>query len=286
MRFCPRCVGSTGATRDRILIIGAACLLGVAGDSRRQTGQACFRPAWSNRRIGTAARGASTGETPVPPRIGCSDIAQLDASAHMHGGRHLHQPARRAMLRAGLKRSALAPEAAPPQPNADDGRKSIACRPRRPRCALLAARGTGALIELTRVRARGGGRVGAGAVCSSARHLEAMHGDWTAKPTVLASTAACARDADHAAPGRHPRCAVERPVVQENTALGAACGRTQAVVANAEGFGQLWKLDRAFAPALPAAERVRRIITRSGKARLPPCSASSRPVRAGPRASA
>ena len=53
---------------------------------------------------------------------------------------------------------------------------------------------------------------------------------------------------------------VERPVVQETTALGAAwlAGHKAGVWPDAEGFAKLWKLDRAFAPALAAAERERK----------------------------
>jgi glycerol kinase len=53
---------------------------------------------------------------------------------------------------------------------------------------------------------------------------------------------------------------VERPVVQETTALGAAwlAGHKAGVWPDGEGFASLWKLDRAFAPALPAAERERK----------------------------
>ena len=41
---------------------------------------------------------------------------------------------------------------------------------------------------------------------------------------------------------------VERPVVQETTALGAAwlAGHKAGVWPDAEGFARLWKLDRAF----------------------------------------
>jgi glycerol kinase len=53
---------------------------------------------------------------------------------------------------------------------------------------------------------------------------------------------------------------VERPVVQETTALGAAwlAGHKAGVWPDAEGFAKLWKLERAFTPALAAAERARK----------------------------
>ena len=53
---------------------------------------------------------------------------------------------------------------------------------------------------------------------------------------------------------------VERPVIQETTALGAAwlAGHKAGVWPDAEGFAKLWKLERAFKPALAAAERERK----------------------------
>ena len=45
---------------------------------------------------------------------------------------------------------------------------------------------------------------------------------------------------------------VERPTIRETTALGAAwlAGHKAGVWPDAEGFGKLWKLERAFTPAL------------------------------------
>ncbi len=53
---------------------------------------------------------------------------------------------------------------------------------------------------------------------------------------------------------------VERPVVTETTALGAAllAGLQAGLFPSLEGIAALWQLDRAFAPAEPAAQRDRR----------------------------
>ena len=53
---------------------------------------------------------------------------------------------------------------------------------------------------------------------------------------------------------------VDRPVVQETTALGAAwlAGHKAGVWPDAAGFAKLWKLERAFKPALAAPERERK----------------------------
>src|SRR4030095_16546924 len=88
---------------------------------------------------------------------------------------------------------------------------------------------------------------------------EAMHSDWSARTKsvlrvdggMVASdwTMQCLADILDAP--------VERPVVQETTALGAAwlAGHKAGVWPDADGFAKLWKLDRAFSPSLAAADR-------------------------------
>ena len=53
---------------------------------------------------------------------------------------------------------------------------------------------------------------------------------------------------------------VDRPVVMETTALGAAylAGRAAGICPDLEGFGGLWKLDRRFEPRMDAATRERK----------------------------
>jgi glycerol kinase len=50
---------------------------------------------------------------------------------------------------------------------------------------------------------------------------------------------------------------VDRPVVRETTALGAAylAGLQAELCPGPEQFARAWQLDRRFAPAMPAAER-------------------------------
>jgi glycerol kinase len=122
----------------------------------------------------------------------------------------------------------------------------------------------GALFGLTRATGPAEvARAALEAVCFQTRDLlEAMHGDWTAQAKsvlrvdggMVASDWTMQRLADILdAP-------VERPVVQETTALGAAwlAGHKAGVWPDADGFARLWKLDRAFSPALAAAERDRK----------------------------
>jgi glycerol kinase len=53
---------------------------------------------------------------------------------------------------------------------------------------------------------------------------------------------------------------VDRPVVQETTALGAAylAGMAAGVCPGPEAFARTWSLDRRFEPAMAAAERAKR----------------------------
>jgi len=54
---------------------------------------------------------------------------------------------------------------------------------------------------------------------------------------------------------------IDRPQIKETTALGAAwlAGSQAGVWPDQSGFEQAWKLDRRFVPALPDAERQRRL---------------------------
>ena len=54
--------------------------------------------------------------------------------------------------------------------------------------------------------------------------------------------------------------AVERPVIKETTALGAAylAGRTAGLCPDLDGFAAQWKRDRRFEPRMPAEERARK----------------------------
>ncbi|RZJ81841.1 MAG: glycerol kinase, partial [Brevundimonas sp.] len=102
------------------------------------------------------------------------------------------------------------------------------------------------------------------AVCfQTADLLEAMRLDWTADGgTVLrvdggmvASDWTMQRLADLlAAP-------VDRPVVLETTALGAAwlAGHKAGVWPGQEGFAERWRLERRFEPDMTAAERTRKL---------------------------
>ena len=122
----------------------------------------------------------------------------------------------------------------------------------------------GALFGLTRAhRPAEIARAALEAVCYQTRDLlEAMRGDWSARRQGRAARRRRhgGERLDHAVPGRHPRCARRAADHLETTALGAAwlAGHKAGVWPDAEGFAKLWKLERAFKPALAAAERERK----------------------------
>ncbi len=261
--------GDYGMTEASIL--GAALpILGVAGDQQAATiGQACFSPGMVKATYGTGCFALlNTGEKPVASRnrLLTTVAYQLDGKrTYALEGAIFIAGAAVQWLRDGLKIIASAPESGALAANADDGQDVYLV----PAFVGLGApywqpEARGALFGLT----RGTGpaevaRAALEAVCFQTRDLlEAMHGDWEARAKsvlrvdggMVASDWTMQRLADILdAP-------VERPVVQETTALGAAwlAGHKAGVWPDAEGFGKLWKLDRAFSPALAAAERERK----------------------------
>ena len=261
--------GGYGTTEASIL--GAALpILGVAGDQQAATiGQACFSPGMIKSTYGTGCFAVlNTGETPVPSknRLLTTVAYQLDGKrTYALEGAIFIAGAAVQWLRDGLKIIASAPESGALAANADGSQDVYLV----PAFVGLGApywqpEARGALFGLT----RGTGpaevaRAALEAVCFQTRDLlEAMRGDWEARAKsvlrvdggMVASDWTMQRLADILdAP-------VERPVVQETTALGAAwlAGHKAGVWPDAQGFGKLWKLDRAFSPALAAAERERK----------------------------
>ena len=122
----------------------------------------------------------------------------------------------------------------------------------------------GALFGLTRATGPGEiARAALEAVCYQTRDLlEAMHSDWSAqaKSVLRVDGGMVASDWTMQFLADILDAPVERPVVQETTALGAAwlAGHKAGVWPDAAGFGRLWRLERGFTPALAAAERERK----------------------------
>jgi glycerol kinase len=261
--------GEFGVTEESIL--GAPLpILGVAGDQQAATiGQACFTPGMVKATYGTGCFAVlNTGEVPVP-----SKNRLLTTVAYQLGGKRTYAlegaifiaGAAVQWLRDGLKIIASAPESGMLAANAD-GTQDVYLVP-----AFVGLGAPywqpgarGALFGLTRSTGPAEvARAALEAVCFQTRDLvEAMRGDWDARTRsvlrvdggMVASDWTLQRLADILdAP-------VERPAVQETTALGAAwlAGHRAGVWPDAEGFGRLWKLDRAFTPHMAAAERERK----------------------------
>ena len=252
-------------------ILGSALpILGVAGDQQAATiGQACFAPGMVKATYGTGCFALlNTGETPV-----ASKNRLLTTVAYQLGGKRTYAlegaifiaGAAVQWLRDGLKIIASASESGPLAAGADAAQDVYLV----PAFVGLGApywqpEVRGAMFGLTRATGRAEiARAALEAVCFQTRDLiEAMHRDWGARAQsvlrvdggMVVSDWTMQRLADILdAP-------VERPVVQETTALGAAwlAGHKAGVWPEREGFAKLWKLERGFRPSLAAAERERK----------------------------
>jgi glycerol kinase len=263
------CNADFGRTEASILGAGLP-ILGVAGDQQAAAiGQACFTPGMVKATYGTGCFALlNTGAEPIASknRLLTTVACQLDGKpTYALEGAIFIAGAAVQWLRDGLKIIASAPEtgtlAAASDPAQDVylvpafvGLGAPYWQPAARGAVFGLTRGTGA-PEFARAALE--------AVCYQTRDLlEAMHGDWMAKAKsvlrvdggVVASDWTMQRLADILdAP-------VERPVVQETTALGAAwlAGHKAGAWPGADGFASMWKRDQVFAPALPEAERERK----------------------------
>jgi glycerol kinase len=260
---------SFGTTEPSIL--GAALpILGVAGDQQAATiGQACFAPGTVKATYGTGCFALLvTGPLPVASRnrLLTTVAWQLDGKrTYALEGAIFVAGAAVQWLRDGLKIIASAPES---------GALAAAADPRQdvylvPAFVGLGApywqpEARGAILGLTRGTGPGEiARAALEAVCYQTRDLlEAMRGDWAAgaKSVLRVDGGMVASDWTMQCLADMLDAPVERPVVQETTALGAAwlAGHKAGVWPDAEGFARLWKLERAFVPALTTAERERK----------------------------
>jgi glycerol kinase len=267
------CNASYGTTDPSIL--GAALpILGVAGDQQAASiGQACFAPGMVKSTYGTGCFAVlNTGAEPVASRnrLLTTVAYQLDGRrTYALEGSIFIAGASVQWLRDGLRIIASAPESTALAAEADAGQDVYLV----PAFVGLGApywqpEARGALLGLTRATGpKELARAALEAVCYQTRDLmEAMHSDWAASAQ-SAFKSVLRVDGGMAASGwTMQRLAdildapVERPVVQETTALGAAwlAGHKAGVWPDAEGFARLWKLDRAFAPKLAAEERERK----------------------------
>jgi glycerol kinase len=267
------CNGSYGTT-DPSILSTALPILGVAGDQQAATiGQGCFAPGMVKSTYGTGCFAVlNTGSAPVASRnrLLTTVAYQLDGRrTYALEGSIFIAGAAVQWLRDGLKIIASAPESGPLAADADPQQDVYLV----PAFVGLGApywqpEARGAMFGLTRATGpREVARAALESVCYQTRDLiEAMRRDWAASAQSAFKSVLRVDGGMVASDWTMQRLAdildapVERPVVQETTALGAAwlAGHKAGVWPDAEGFARLWKLDRAFTPALPAAERERK----------------------------
>lgn len=263
------CNARYGATEPSLF--GAAIpILGVAGDQQAATiGQACFSPGMVKATYGTGCFALiNTGDKPVASRsrllttvayqLSGKRCYALEGSIFMAG-------AAVQWLRDGLKIIASAPMSGALAAQADASQDVVLV----PAFVGLGAPywqpdARGAMFGLTRATTAAEiAQATLEAVCLQTRDLvEAMQADWGAQARavlrvdggMVGSDWTMQRLADILdAP-------VERPVIGETTALGAAwlAGQAAGVWPDQEGFAKLWRLERRFSPQMDAAQRARK----------------------------
>ncbi len=265
------CAGDFGTT-EASLFGGPIRILGVAGDQQAATiGQACFRPGMVKSTYGTGCFALlNTGEQAVRSnnRLLTTIAYQLEGKrTYALEGAIFIAGAAVQWLRDGLKLIAHAAETAALAAAADPAEQVYLV----PAFVGLGAPywdadARGALYGLTRNSGRAEiARAALEAVGYQTRDLiEAMRADWPearSAETVLRVDGGMTTSewviqflADIlAAP-------VDRPLVMETTALGAAylAGRTAGIYPDLAGFADMWALDRRFMPRMNVATRERK----------------------------
>ena len=262
------CAAEFGTT-DPALFGGAVAVRGIAGDQQAATvGQACFSPGMMKSTYGTGCFALlNTGSAPVASRnkllttiayqFGGTPTYALEGSIFIAG-------AAVQWLRDGLGILSSAAESGPMAEQADRA-QSVYLVP-----AFVGlgapywdAECRGAMFGLTRATGpREIAKAALESVCYQTLDLlDAMRSDWpgaSSAHTVLrvdggmtASDWTMQRLADILG------SPVDRPVVKETTALGAAylAGLTAGVFPEPDRFSDLWRLENRFIPALDEAER-------------------------------
>jgi glycerol kinase len=264
------CAGAFGET-EAGLFGGPIRIRGVAGDQQAATiGQGCFEPGMVKSTYGTGCfMLLNTG----PERL-ASRNRLLTTIAYQFEGKRTYAfegaifvaGAAVQWLRDALKIIGTAPDVGPLALRADPAEQVYLV----PAFVGLGApywdaQARGAIYGLTR---NSGGADFARAVLESVGFqtrdlLEAMRADW---PTAQARTVL---RVDGGMTASDPcmqfladilACPVDRPIVAETTALGAAylAGHAAGICADLAGFAKQWRLDRRFEPRMDASERERK----------------------------
>jgi glycerol kinase len=264
------CNADFGLTEPSIL--GAAVpICGVAGDQQAALiGQACFAPGMVKATYGTGCFAVlNTGSEQVASnnRLLTTIAYQLDGKCtYALEGSIFIAGAAVQWLRDGLRLIASAAESGTLAAAADPAQDVYLV----PAFVGLGAphwqpQARGALFGLTRASgANELARAALEAVCyQTSDLLAAMHRDWpgASKAVLRVDGGMVASDWTMQFLADILDAPVERPSISETTALGAAwlAGHKAGVWPDADGFGALWQLERAFQPRLPEPERQRKL---------------------------
>jgi len=263
VRDCNADFGTTEASH-----FGAPIAIrGVAGDQQAATiGQACFEPGMVKATYGTGCFALlNTGEKPVPSRN-----RLLTTVAYQLSGRRTYAlegsifiaGAAVQWLRDGLKVIASAPESGALAQAADPTQDVVLV----PAFVGLGAPywapdARGAIFGLTRATTPAElAKATLESVCLQTRDLiEAMRADWDsgARAVLRVDGGMVASDWTMQTLADILDAPVERPVIGETTALGAAwlAGHAAGAWPDQRGFAAHWKLERRFQPTLAAEAR-------------------------------
>lgn len=260
------CAADFGITSADILG-GEIAILGVAGDQQAATiGQACFQPGMMKSTYGTGCFALlNTGETPV-----VSKNRMLTTIAYQLNGKPTYAlegsifiaGAAVQWLRDGLGVIENAAQTGDLAPQADPGQDvllvpaftGLGAPYWQPECR-------GAVFGLT--RNSGPAEIARAALQSvgyQTRDLwEAMRADWGGDThvTLRVDGGMSASNWTMQSLSDLLGAAVDRPVMQETTALGAAwlAGMQAGIYPDQDGFAETWALDRQFTPQLDVAPR-------------------------------
>ncbi|WIY26670.1 glycerol kinase GlpK [Parasedimentitalea psychrophila] len=246
---------------------GEIPILGVAGDQQAATiGQACFQPGMMKSTYGTGCFALlNTGDTPV-----ASKNRMLTTIAYQLEGRPTYAlegsifiaGAAVQWLRDGMGMIENAAQTGELAPKADPGQDVLLV----PAFTGLGAPywepdSRGAVFGLTRNSGPAElARAALQSVGYQTRDLwEAMRADWGGDTdvTLRVDGGMSASDWTMQSLSDLLGAAVDRPVMQETTALGAAwlAGMRAGIYPDQDGFAKTWALDRQFTPQLAAASR-------------------------------
>jgi len=260
------CAADFGTTEMRVLG-GEVPILGVAGDQQAATiGQACFSPGMMKSTYGTGCFALlNTGETPVVSknRMLTTIAYQLDGQpTYALEGSIFIAGAAVQWLRDGLGIIENAGQSGDLAEQADPGQNVILV----PAFTGLGAPYwkpdcRGAVFGLTRNSGPAEfARAALQSVGYQTRDLwEAMRGDWEGevKVTLRVDGGMSASNWAMQSLSDILGAAVDRPVLQETTALGAAwlAGMKAGIYPGQAEFAQTWALDQQFTPKLAAENR-------------------------------